>query len=65
MTKVKSHALRLLRSFAHDDNGAVAVEYGILLLMVAIALLGMSTLSNVANSQSNTFNYISSVLGGD
>jgi Flp pilus assembly pilin Flp len=62
MAKATSHFLRLTQAFASADRGAVAIEYGILLMMVAIALLGMASLSNVANSMSNTFNEVSSML---
>jgi pilus assembly protein Flp/PilA len=58
----KSHLTRLTRTFASDTKGAVAIEYGILVLMIAVALLGMSSLTNVSNSQSTIYNHISNSL---
>jgi Flp pilus assembly pilin Flp len=51
-----------LRRLGRDRQGAVAVEYGLLAGMVVIALIGMSTLSNVADSQNNAMSNISDAL---
>jgi Flp pilus assembly pilin Flp len=46
-------------SLLHDTRGAVAIEYGLLVAMIAIALIGMS---NFADTQSAMFDYISTHL---
>jgi Flp pilus assembly pilin Flp len=46
-------------SLLHDIRGAVAIEYGLLVAMIAIALIGMS---NFADTQSAMFDYISTHL---
>ena len=38
---------RLLREFLHDDEGATAIEYGLLVALLAFAIIsGASTLGN-------------------
>jgi Flp pilus assembly pilin Flp len=51
-----------VRRFAREEGGAVAVEYGVLLVMILVAIVGIGSLSNVANKQGATFNEISDVL---
>ena len=51
-----------LGAFLRDVQGATAVEYGILVMMVGLALLGMASLTDVADSISNTFAYVTSTL---
>lgn len=46
----------LLSRFLHDDNGATAVEYGILVAILSISLIGV--LATTGDS-------ISSILGRD
>ena len=48
--------------FLRDRRGATAVEYGILIMMVGLALLGMVSLTDVTNSINDTFTYIASML---
>jgi Flp pilus assembly pilin Flp len=50
------------RSFRRDERGGVAVEYGVLMVMILAAILGIGSLSGVANKQSATFNQISDVM---
>ena len=45
-----------------DRRGATAIEYGLLAAMIAIALVGMSTLTNVAGRMSNTFDQVGTAL---
>ncbi len=52
----------LLSRFRRDGEGATALEYGILMMMIGVALLGLSTLTNVANKENATFNAISDSL---
>lgn len=51
-----------LSSFLHDTEGATAVEYGVLLMMVGLALLGVISLTDVSNHISNTFNFVSAKM---
>jgi len=53
---------RTIRRFACDRRGAVAVEYGALLLMIVVALIGLSTLSGIADKENETFDSISDAL---
>jgi len=55
---------RRLDAFLRDAEGATAIEYGILMMMVGLALLGMVSLSDVSNQLDNTFNTISNTLSG-
>lgn len=40
MTKLYSHAMAHLVARKHDDKGAVAVEYALIIGAIAIALIG-------------------------
>jgi pilus assembly protein Flp/PilA len=51
-----------LGAFLRDRGGATAVEYGILIMMLGLALLGMVSLTDVANSISDTFTYVANTL---
>jgi pilus assembly protein Flp/PilA len=51
-----------LGAFLRDRGGATAIEYGILIMMVGLALLGMVSLTDISNSINDTFNYVSDVL---
>lgn len=53
---------RRLDAFLRDTEGATAIEYGIIVMMIGLALLGMMSLTDVANHIDNTFNYVSGVL---
>ncbi|WP_370676693.1 Flp family type IVb pilin [Pleomorphomonas sp. PLEO] len=54
--------LRRPYTLLRDTNGATAIEYGILMMMIGLALLGMMTLTDVSNQISNTFNSVSDTL---
>ena len=54
--------LSRLGAFLRDRGGATAVEYGVLIMMVCLALLGMVSLTTVSNSISDTFDYVSNTL---
>lgn len=58
----KTRTTGLLRRFLADETGATAVEYAALMMMVAIAMFGLSTLTNVANRENGTFNSITNAL---
>ncbi|WP_036790985.1 Flp family type IVb pilin [Pleomorphomonas koreensis] len=51
-----------LGAFLRDLRGATAIEYGILMMMVGLALLGMVSLTDVSNRINDTFAYISNTL---
>lgn len=53
---------RRLDAFLRDTEGATAIEYGIIVMMIGLALLGMVSLTDVANRIDNTFNDISNTL---
>ena len=55
---------RRLYALLRDTGGATAVEYGVLVMMVGLALLGMVSLTDVSNKISNTFNYVSDTMSG-
>lgn len=48
--------------FVRDDRGAVAVEYAILLTMIAIALLASASLTDISGYLGNTFNHIAETM---
>lgn len=56
--KFSEMPLRQLRLFLCDTEGATAVEYGILMMMVGLALLGIISLTDVSNHISDTFNSV-------
>lgn len=46
-----------LRAFSADSRGATAIEYSILISMIIVALVGISSLTGVAQNLNDTFNY--------
>jgi len=54
-----------LRSFARHNGGAVAIEYGLLLMMVGVALVGMASLSDVSNHLNNAFDLLANTIKGN
>ncbi|MCM5554194.1 Flp family type IVb pilin [Pleomorphomonas sp. NRK KF1] len=57
-TKRPERGLRRLDALLRDTEGATAIEYGILLMMVGLALIGMMSMTDVSNQMSNTFEYL-------
>ncbi|WP_181701074.1 Flp family type IVb pilin [Chthonobacter albigriseus] len=56
VVKTKSFWVRCLAErFVDDRSGATAIEYGILMMMVGIALVGIMTLGGVSGKMSTTF----------
>lgn len=53
---------RRFDAFLRDTEGATAVEYAVLLMMVGLALIGMISLGDVSNRISNTFSLVSNTL---
>ncbi len=56
---------RRLHAFLRDTEGATAIEYGIIVMMIGLALLGMVSLTDVANHIDDTFNEISNTLSSN
>ena len=52
--------LKLLYKFTTDENGATAIEYGLIAAIVAIGLIG--SLQGLKSNLNNTFNSIGSNL---
>lgn len=61
-TKRPEQRQRRPRAFLRNTDGATAIEYGILLMMIGLALIGMMTLTDVSGSVSNTFEYLASKM---
>ncbi len=49
-------------SFAKDEEGATAIEYGLIAALVSVAAIG--ALTAMGNSLSTMFNTVSSALSG-
>ncbi len=49
-------------SFAKDEEGATAIEYGLIAALVSVAAIG--ALTAMGNSLATMFNTVSSVLSG-
>lgn len=53
MTKLK----QAIRAFYQDEDGAAAIEYGLLVALLAIAIIGaLTTLGEETNSSFRNFN---------
>jgi pilus assembly protein Flp/PilA len=52
--------LRLFANLLKDDNGATAIEYGLIAALIALAAI--STITNVGRNLSTTFNTVASHL---
>ena len=52
---------KLLAKFAHDENGATAIEYGLIAALIAVAAIG--AMQGIGNKLNTTFNNVSNHLG--
>ena len=52
----------LSRTFAEDEAGATAIEYGLIAALIAVAILG--ALSAIGTSLISLFEFINSTLQG-
>jgi pilus assembly protein Flp/PilA len=52
--------LRLFVNLMNDENGATAIEYGLIAALIALAAI--STITNVGRNLSTTFNTVSTHL---
>jgi Flp pilus assembly pilin Flp len=46
----------------HDRRGAVAIEYGLLVAMIAVALVGIVSMSGVVDQQNGNFDILSDAM---
>jgi pilus assembly protein Flp/PilA len=53
---------KVIRTFAKDESGATAIEYGLIAALVSVAAIG--ALTAMGNSLSTMFNTVSSALSG-
>jgi len=51
---------KVIRTFAKDETGATAIEYGLIAALVSVAAIG--ALTAMGNSLSTMFNTVSSAL---
>lgn len=51
-----------LQKFYRDETGASAVEYGLLVALIAVVIIGAVTL--LGQNISNTFNSAANAIGG-
>lgn len=54
---------RLLRSLKRDEKGATAIEYGLILAMVVLAM--MAALTNVARKTNNMWSNVSNEVNNN
>ena len=53
---------RALARLAHDESGATAVEYGLILGLIFLAIIG--GLSTFATNENAMYQHISNTIGG-
>jgi pilus assembly protein Flp/PilA len=51
---------KLLYRFAHDESGATAIEYGLIVALIAVVIIGAVTL--VGTNLNTNYNSINSAL---
>lgn len=54
--------MSFLRSFLTDEEGATAIEYGLIAALISVAIIG--ALTALQESLRDTFESITSALGG-
>ena len=52
--------LRICRKFRKDEDGATAIEYGLIAGLISVVIIG--ALQFVASSMDSNYNYISSSI---
>ena len=53
--------MTILKTFAADESGATAIEYGLIAALIAVVIIGAITV--VGTSLSGTFDKVSGKLG--
>ena len=61
-TKRREQRQRRSSAFLRNTEGATAIEYGILMMMIGLAVIGMMTMTDVSSSMSNTFRYLANQM---
>jgi Flp pilus assembly pilin Flp len=59
---VLSHIAGTIARLTHDRRGAVAIEYGLLVAMIAVALVGIVSMSGVVDHQTDNYNLLSDAM---
>ncbi|GAB3628016.1 pilus assembly protein PilA [Pandoraea terrae] len=54
--------LNLIRDFLREEDGATAIEYGLLAALISVAIIIATT--GVGNALNNVFNFVSGRLNG-
>jgi pilus assembly protein Flp/PilA len=54
--------MSLLRAFLRNDDGATAIEYGLIAAGISVAVIGAVNL--IGTSLTSTFSSVASALGG-
>lgn len=52
--------MRLMNKFLRDEDGATAVEYGLIAGLIAVSII--AGLDGLSNSLNNTFNYLGNTI---
>jgi len=52
--------MKILRIIARDEQGATAIEYGLIAALIAVSAI--VAMQNVGNSLNSTFSYVSNVM---
>ncbi len=54
--------MRMLKKFIRDEQGATAIEYGLIAALVSVAIIGI--LTTLGDNLTATFQTVSDELGG-
>ncbi len=54
--------MQLLSRFCRDENGATAIEYGLIAALVSVAIIGV--LTTLGTNLTTTFQTVADELGG-
>lgn len=52
--------IKFIKRFAHDEDGATAIEYGLIAALIAVAIIGAVTA--LGNSLNDNFNTLSGAV---
>ena len=53
-------SLKFLKRLWHDDDGATAIEYGLIAALISVAII--TAVTSVGHSLTSTFNSVASAL---
>ncbi|BCJ89721.1 pilus subunit protein [Terrihabitans soli] len=57
-----ANMIQLVKTFAKDESGATAIEYGLIAAMISVAVIG--AVSFVGDELGNVFNSVGETLEG-